>query len=197
MTELISVADFRREVAAKRKPAGGVYRLSTMPVTKVEGADRTLRFCFSDNAVDRMGDTIDPDGWDISDFVLNPVALWAHDSSQPPIGRAANVGPEGPRLMGDIEFAPPEIYAFADTIFRLLVGKFLRAVSVGFLPVEYSYIENDPDRSWGIDFKRQQLLEISVCPIPANPNALATARAKGIDTRPLVAWADKILDGGG
>lgn len=99
--------------------------------------------------------------------------------------------------MGDIEFAPLETYAFADTIYRLLRGKFLRAVSVGFLPTRYAFVDNDADRGFGIDFLEQSLLEISVCPVPANPNALQMARRKGIDTRPLMEWAERTLDGDG
>ena len=194
---LISVEQFRKELRAKRTPTGGVFRISVEPPVPVDGADRTLRFCYSDESVDRMGDTIRAAGWDISDYVRNPVALWAHDSSAPPIGGGRNVGVEGGRLMGDIEFAPPETYQFADTIYRLLVGKFLRAVSVGFMPTKHEFVQNDPDRPWGIDFLEQQLLEISVCPVPANPNALAEARRKGIDTRPLVEWAERVLDSGG
>jgi len=163
----------------------------------VDGAERTLRFCFSDGSVDRMNDTIAAAGWDLTDFQANPVALWAHDSSAPPIGGARNVGVEGDRLLGDIEFAPPETYAFADTIYRLVLGKFLRAVSVGFMPTRYAFVENDPERGFGIDFLEQSLLEISVCPVPANPNALQEARRKGIDTRPLVEWAERTLDGEG
>jgi HK97 family phage prohead protease len=144
-----------------------------------------------------MNDTIAAAGWDLTDFSANPVALWAHDSSAPPIGGARNVGVEGDRLLGDIEFAPPETYAFADTIYRLVLGKFLRAVSVGFMPTRYAFVENDPERGFGIDFLEQSLLEISVCPVPANPNALQEARRKGIDTRPLVEWAERTLDGEG
>jgi HK97 family phage prohead protease len=143
-----------------------------------------------------MGDTIDPTGWDLGPFLKNPVALFGHDSSAPPIGRASNVTVENGKLMGDIEFAPAETYAFADTIYKLVVGKYLNAVSVGFLPLEYDFSEDD-SRPWGLDFKLQELMEISVVPVPANSNALAGARSKGIDTRPLVAWAEKTLDGGG
>jgi HK97 family phage prohead protease len=196
MTKLISVEQFRKEVRAKRDPSGAVFRVSTITPKSLDDGSRTIRFCFSDGNVDRMGDTIDPSGWDLTDFNRNPVALWAHDSSQPPIGRAKNVGIEGQRLMGDIEFAPPETYAFADTIYRLTLGNFLNAVSVGFIPIDYEWSKDD-DREWGIDFLKQTLLEISVCPVPANPNALGEARAKGIDTRPLVEWAEKALDDGG
>ncbi len=197
MTVLMSADQFRGELRAKRKPVGGVYRVSVAQPLPVDGAERTLRFCFSDNSVDRMNDTIAAAGWDLTDFLANPVALWAHDSSAPPIGGARNVGVEGDRLLGDIEFAPPETYAFADTIYRLVLARFLRAVSVGFLPTRYAFVENDPERGFGIDFLEQSLLEISVCPVPANPNALQEARRKGIDTRPLVEWAERTLDGEG
>jgi HK97 family phage prohead protease len=179
------------------KDAGGVFRVSTVEPKAMDAGTRTIRFCFSDGSVDRMGDTIDPNGWRINDFMANPVALWAHDSSAPPIGRASNVLVEDDRLMGDITFADLETYAFADTIYRLLLGKFVNAVSVGFLPVEYKWADDEDGRPWGIDFKVQDLLEISVCPVPANPNALNEARSKGIDTRPLVEWAEKALEGGG
>lgn len=164
---------------ARRAPTGPIFRVSTEPPEDV--APRTKRFCFSDGSVDRLGDRIDPDGWDLQEFRRNPVALWAHDSLAPPVGRARNVFVEGRRLMGDIEFAPPEVYPFADTIFRLVDGKWLNAVSVGFLPTAAAFVENDPDRRGGIDFQRQTLIEISIVPVPANANALAEARSKGVN----------------
>jgi HK97 family phage prohead protease len=197
MTKLITVDQFRKELRAGAKPSDAVFRISTELPVAVEGADRTLRFCFSDESVDRMGDTIKASGWNLTDFENNPVTLWAHDSSAPPIGGASNVAVEGTRLLGNIAFAPPETYQFADTIYRLVLGKFLRAVSVGFMPTRHAFVQNDDARPWGIDFLEQDLLEISVCPVPANPNALQEARRKGIDTRPLVEWAERILDSGG
>lgn len=197
MPDLIDIAKFRAEARAGKSPAGGVFRMSVGSAKAVDEDRRAVRFCFSDGSVDRVGDTIDPNGWDTTQFMANPVALWAHNSWDLPIGRASNLAVELERLMGDIEFAPPEVYEFADTIYRMVKGGYLNAVSVGFQPIEYKFVENDPSRGWGIDFLRQELLEISVCPVPANANALAEARAKGIDTRPLMEWAEKLLDGGG
>jgi HK97 family phage prohead protease len=194
---LISQSEFHRRAQAGQVRGVGVFRDATEPPIAVTGAQRTLRFCFSDGTVDRMGDTINPHGWETADFERNPVALWAHDSSEPPIGRASNLGVERARLMGDIEFAAPETYEFADTIYRLVLGKFIRAVSVGFLPIRYVFVDNDPARGWGVDYLEQSLLEISVCPVPANANALAEARSKGIDTRSLSRWAERALDHGG
>jgi HK97 family phage prohead protease len=162
----------------------------------VMGDGRRVTFTFSDGTVDRMGDSIDPEGWELDEFERNAVALWCHDSTQPPIGRAANVRTEKGRLVGDIEFADADTSPFADSIYRLVRGGFLNAVSVGFLPLEYSFV-NEKDRPFGIDFKRQSLLEISVCSIPANPNALVEARSAGLDIAPVVAWAQSVLGAGG
>jgi len=194
---LIGVDAFRAEAKKSgARPTAGVFRAVAAEPKAYGDDDRKFRFCFSDESVDRMGDTISAQGWRINDFMANPVALFAHDSSSPPIGRASNVLIENDKLMGDIEFADAETYAFGDTIYRLVKGKFLRAVSVGFMPVEYEF-STDKDRPYGLDFKVQDLLEISVCPVPANPNALGAARSKGIDTRPLTEWAERCLDEGG
>jgi HK97 family phage prohead protease len=196
MKDTFSTDEFRTAARAGAPPAGAILRLATGEATEVEGKSRTLRFCFSDGSIDRAGDSIDPKGWELASFNKNPVALWCHDSWSPPIGRASGVGPVGKRLMGDIEFASAEVYPFADTIYQLTKNKFINAVSVGFNPLEWTFV-NEADRPYGIDFKRQELLEISPCPVPCNANALIEARAKGIDTRPLIGWAEKILDEGG
>jgi HK97 family phage prohead protease len=196
---LLTQADFhaalKLNLPSFSKGSVGVFRVSVEEPKALGEDTRKLRFCFSDGSVDRMKDTISPQGWDTHAFMQNPVALFAHDSSSPPIGRASNVMVENDRLMGDIEFASADVYPFADTIYRLLTNRFLRAVSVGFLPTDYDW-SNEEDREWGIDFKQQELLEISVVPVPANSNALGEARAKGIDTRPLALWAERILDSG-
>lgn len=193
--KLLTADEFRAAAKNGGRPDGIVLRLAAGEPADVAGKPRTKRFVFSDGSVDRVGDTVDPAGWELDNFTRNSVALWAHDSFSPPIGRAANVGIAGAKLVGDIEFAPPETYAFADTIYRLVDGGYIKAVSVGFMPIEWSFA-NDKDRPWGIDYKRQDLYEISVCPVPCNANALIEARSKGIDTRPLKEWAERLLDTG-
>jgi HK97 family phage prohead protease len=196
MTQFVPQLDFHRLARAGQARGRAVLRVSTIKPRVFNDGSRRIRFCFSDNSVDRYGDTVNSAGWELANFRTNPVALWAHQSDEPPIGRASNVGLEGNRLMGDITFADANTYAFADTIYRLYVGGFLNAVSVGFLPIEYSFVENDPDRGWGIDFQRQELLEISPCPIPANANALlAEAKSLGLgprDTNRLRRWTQTV-----
>lgn len=199
MSKMHSTDEFRDAISGKTdidRENIAVFRLATAQAQEVDGAARTLRYCFSDDSVDRAGDRIEPDGWELGAFLENPVALWAHMSCDPPIGNASNVSVVGNKLMGDIAFAAPEDYAFADTVYRLSKKGFIRAVSVGFKPLEWSFT-NDKQRPFGIDFTRQELLEISVCPVPCNANALMEARAAGINVTPLREWAEKILDGEG
>ena len=193
--KLLSADDFRSEAKDGGIPDGTVYRFATGEPMAVDGMARTKRFVFSDATIDHAGDSIDPKGWDLGIFRSNPVALFAHDSSAPPIGRASNVGVEKGQLVGDIEFASADVYEFADTIYRLVDGGFMKAVSVGFKPKEWAFT-NDKARPYGIDFKKQTLLEISICPVPCNPNALSEARSMGMDTSPLREWAEKVLDSG-
>lgn len=193
--KLLTVDEFRISAKGGTKPEGTVVRLAVADPVAVDDS-RKIRFVFSDGTIDRAGDSIDPNGWDIKAFTDNPVALWSHDSFSPPIGRASNVGPSGNALMGDIEFMAADISAFADMIYRMVVARFVKAVSVGFLPLEYSFV-NTNDRPFGINFMKQELLEISLCPVPCNPNALQEAKAQGIDTGPLREWASKLLDDGG
>jgi HK97 family phage prohead protease len=194
---LLSLDEFRAAAKDGGQPDGMVYRLAANESEAVgDAAARTRRFIFSDDTVDLSGDSIAPKGWVLDDFERNSVALWSHMSWDPPIGRASDVKVQKGKLVGDIEFATAEVYPFADTIYRLVEGGFLKAVSVGFKPLEWTFTQ-DKDRPYGIDFKRQTLLEISVCCVPCNPNALEEARAKGINTLPLVEWAEKVLDTGG
>lgn len=194
--KLLDIDAFRAGAKAGAAPEGTLFKFATTEPELQGGEDsRVVRFVFSDATIDHAGDSIDPKGWDTAIFKRNPVALFAHNSWEPPIGRASNVTVTNAQLVGDIEFAAADVYDFADTIYRLVKGKYLNAVSVGFKPNEWAFT-NDKDRPYGIDFKKQTLLEISVCPVPCNPNALGEARSLGIDTAPLTEWAEKVLDSG-
>jgi len=149
-------------------------------------------FTMSTGSVDREGDRIDPDGWDVSAYMRNPVVLWAHDYRRLPIGRAHEVYPDGDAVKALIEFAPADLDPFADSVRRYYEAGFLKAVSVGFLPRKWEFAEED-GRTRGINFHEQELLEISAVPVPANPEALIEMRAAGIDSEPLIDAAKEIV----
>ncbi len=85
------------------------------------------------------------------------------------------------KLMFRPKFATKEDYPFADTIFNLYKGGFLRTFSVGFDPKRYEIVEREKGQR-GYDFMEQELWEISAVTVPANPNALVAAKTKGVIT---------------
>jgi hypothetical protein len=82
-------------------------------------------------------------------------------------------------------FAPEGVSELADEYCRLAKAGIIRAVSVGFIPVEY-----EPRRGGGYLFKRWDLLELSLVSVPANPNALVIERRLGGSTS---CWVDPEL----
>lgn len=156
-------------------------RLASQPELTV-AEDRVVKFVFSDGSVDRYGDTIDPRGWQLDHYRANPVVLFGHNDKTAGnvIGKCRAVSVDGAQLVGEIEFAPASANPDAEVVFQLVKGGFLSSVSVGFQPIEWS-LAKDKSRVGGVDFRKQELLEVSVVPIPANANALVQARAAGID----------------
>lgn len=150
--------------------------------------ERVVRFVISTGAVDRDNDTIDPKGWDLKNYLANPVVLWAHDYRQLPVGRARSVTISDGKLVSECEFAEHD---FAQTVYAMVKGGFLRATSVGFRARKYTINEE----RHGLDFTEQELMEYSIVPVPANPEALNLegAKAAGIDIEPIVGWAKSVL----
>jgi HK97 family phage prohead protease len=185
--KIVDIVEFRDRVGRGHKPGTAVRLLGPGADLDVGSkTERTITFVFSDDSVDRYGDTIDARGWLLDNFKANPVALFGHDAScvENVIGRASNVRIEGNRLVGEIEFMEASVNPNAECAYQMVKGGFLHAVSVGFQPLDWA-LTKDKGRPGGIDFKRQELLEISLVPIPANANALVLARAAGIDIERL------------
>jgi HK97 family phage prohead protease len=162
---------------------------------KAEGEDgeRTYTFTISTGAVDRERDVIAIDGWQTENFLKagGPV-LWAHDSFGLPIGRAPWVKVQGGALKARVEFAPASANPLAEQVRQLVEFGAIRAASVGFRPLPGRAAWNE-ERN-GIDFLEQELLEFSIVPVPANPEALLDAKAAGIEFELVRVWAEKFLD---
>lgn len=156
----------------------------------VSEGDRRLSFTVSTGVVDRDKDIVKAEGFMFEDYRKNPVVLFGHDASKPPVAQAETINARDGRVKSRALFATREQYDFADTIFQLCTGKFLRAVSPGFTPVDFTV---DKARG-GVNFEKQALLEWSIVPIPSNPEALQEAKSMGIDLTPLKRWAEQTLD---
>lgn len=149
---------------------------------------RTMRFVASDESVDRYGDIILADGWQLENFRRNPTFLFMHNYTLP-LGTVSKIGVEGKRLMATVKFAAAGLSTRIDEAWRLAKAGILRAVSVGFTVPDdesWEYIRDDQnDQVTGIRFLKSELLELSLVSVPANPNALAVARALGVSERSI------------
>lgn len=206
---LVELSEWTRAVCAEPK-AGERYVLpddaslrSTSFVARqfvglnVRAADtiqRILEICISDESVDRYDSILKADGWMLDNYRKNPVVLFGHCYDELPIGKDTGVRlTDGRKLIGRPQFAPREMNPLADSTYLMLLGGYLNASSVGFLPLEWTF---DEGRN-GYNIIRQELLEYSIVPVPANPNALIEARSAGINIDPIRDWAVELLDHAG
>lgn len=178
--EILTAPQWR--AAVKQGKAPGLARFSPI----VRASDGGVSFVASSAAPDRYGDTIDQTGWDTASYERNPVLLWAHDYSTPPVGKVGALDKSGDLTARGIEFTPEAMHPFGAQVGEMVKAGFLNTVSVGFLPKRWEERRDEDGAFLGYNFKEAELLEISVVPVPANPQALAEGRAF---TKALGEWA--------
>lgn len=147
---------------------------------EVDDDERTVTAVISTSAVDREKEVLLPKGADFEQYEKNPVVLWAHDYHSTPIGKALWIKSARKNITAKVRFAETDK---AEEIYQLFKGHFLNAFSVGFLPAEDGSHPPTPDEvkknpEWAEAkriYDKWELLEFSAVPVPANPEALATA----------------------
>jgi HK97 family phage prohead protease/HK97 family phage major capsid protein len=171
-------SDYMQSSHKPSRPKPGVTHFKVHSAT-LQGMD----FLLSDETPDRFGDIILADGWRLTNFKRNPIALFSHRSDFP-IGRWKNLRVENKALKGELEFAAYGTSERIDEIHKLVDAGILRAVSVGFKPLKHEPINSD-DPWKGSRFLECELVETSLVSIPANPNALAVAKNLDISTETM------------
>ncbi len=150
----------------------GFRMSSSLEIQKKDGEKENLfHAIFSTEKKDRHGEIV-KQKFDLKAYKKNPVILDSHDyrSIEAIIGKAKRLKSEG-KLEGDVEFALDN--PRGSLAFKLALGGFLNACSIGFLPKEFSE-----------DFmtiEESELLEISFVSVPANPEALVEKMQKSIE----------------
>jgi len=143
--------------------------------------ERKYEFTASTSTQDRDGEVIDASGWDLRNFKKNPVIMYAHDYRTLPIGKAPRVWVSKDNVLKNIvEFPPEGTYEFADIVERLVDTGYLKTESVGFIPKKWE--DGDGEKSPRRTYTKQELLEISIVPVPSNPDALRDAVDDGVIT---------------
>jgi HK97 family phage prohead protease len=175
---LLEFLGVKKEAAGVVKVAGDVELIVSAPFAlSADGeAGRGMAWTFSTFDLDRVGERIDPAGWEFKRFLDNPVVQWAHRYDIPAIGRAEGLRMDDQGLHGAVVFNDKEYDPFGWAIGQRVKAGVIRAGSVGFRPVEIEL----PSKKDGKDgtvliFRKQELLEFSICNVPANPFALSNS----------------------
>lgn len=166
-----------------RSVVGRVARDAGSPVV---GA-RALRVVLSTGEEALDGHTVDPNGWTWPRSGRVPL-LDCHNSDalRAVLGHVDDFkitraplqsGREAPALLGTMRFAEQSANPDADVAWELYRAGHCDAVSVSWVPLEYEMSTDRNRRPGSMDFKRQQLLEVSCTPIPADENARVLARS--------------------
>lgn len=144
-----------------------------------QSSEDKFTYVMSTESVDRMNDVIEQN-WVLDHFKKNPIALWNHNYSNP-IGVWENVKvvktKAGKQLVGTLKLAKEGTSELIDTVRSLVAQGILRAVSVGFNPIEFTYDKEIE----GYRFKKVELWECSLVSVPANAEALQVV--KGLDLK--------------
>lgn len=146
--------------------------IGSVKKTIKENGDEVFSIIASTDAIDRQGDSVDQKGWELDNFMNNPVVLWAHDYKSLPIGKVLSAVVVKGKLVAEFMFATEEMNPVAQQVKKLYEGGYLNASSVGFIAKERK----------GNSITRSELLELSLVPVPANQEALRVATAKGLET---------------
>lgn len=128
-------------------------------------------FVATDETIDREGEILSIDGWDLGNFKKNPVMLWSHNPYEPNIGKWENIRfrtVDGKKKM-TMEPVFHRLSDLSKLIAEMVDQGFMKTLSVGFRP-----FEKDGNR-----YIKQELLETSFVNIPANPEATDFAMSKG------------------
>lgn len=124
---------------------------------------------------DRMQDTIDPMGA----VFKNPLVLLHQHRHDAPIGTVRFSKPTAKGIEFEAEIPvieePGALKDRVDTAWGEIKSGLVRAVSIGFRPVKFAYLE-----SGGIEFQEIEIYELSTVSVPANPEAVI-AHVKSID----------------
>ena len=169
-----------KQEAGTQEVTGDVELISSVPLLLAENNEggQGFSWTFSTFDLDRFSERIDPAGWDYKRYMDNPVIEWAHHYDIPAIGKADGLFTDEKGLHGLVVFNNKDYDPFGWAIGERVKAGVIRAGSVGFrvIEIEIPGKETAKDGTTLI-FRKQELLEFSICNVPANPWALAKSLA--------------------
>lgn len=172
----------------KRKEGEAGRFERSIGIKSVNVEERSIVHVITDSTIDRSMEIVDPNGVDKRNYEKNPVVLFGHHyravgDQIPIVGRAAWVKHEGESLIAKTIFS--DATQLARDAWALAQAGLMPATSIGFIPtgIELAALEDVKDlnpanrsdydqKAQVFIFRKWELLEYSLVPIPANPNAV-------------------------
>ncbi|MDR3427848.1 HK97 family phage prohead protease [Silvimonas sp.] len=141
-------------------------------VKDVAGDDPVMDFIASDETVDRYNECIKQNGWELDNFLANPVVPDCHDYSS--VGKilGKDILPKDKQVQ-DGKLCTRIMFCLDNPMgalaYKMAKAGFLKSQSVGFIPLEWTNgnDKDSPDRT----YTKCELLEKSLVVVPANPGA--------------------------
>jgi hypothetical protein len=171
---------------------------------------RVLQYTITDETVDRYGDIVKADGGLFDNYKKNAVIMTFHDYKQFPIGAAIRVWLDKAAkqvkawvLIMDDRADPSGV---SETAFRMASSGFMKAGSIGYMPKDvYRPTQKEKQdlgmSDYGVIYRTWELMEFSLCGVPANPNAVQNSLddtiERGIIQEKDLSLLHKELDGSG
>ncbi len=150
---------------------------------------RVLQYTMTDETVDRYGDIVKAKGLDLKRYMTNPVVMTFHDYNQFPVGQVLKAWYDKPTesVKAQVLFLDNrvDVSGLADAAFRFAASGAMKGCSIGFLPTGIK-TPTDAEREklgmpkFGVIYESSELLELTVCPIPANPGAMKDSIKRGM-----------------
>lgn len=112
--------------------------------------------------VDRDQEIVNIDGMDISAYQKNPVLLWNHDWSEVR-GKVISINKDGNGLYVKAEM---QRLTGKEADFENVLYGNVKSFSIGFIPMEYQYLEN------AVEITQSEMIELSIAPVQSNRSAL-------------------------
>jgi len=175
-------AGIHSNLATRFAVSADIELIASFPfhLTDDNETENGLPWTLSTYDLDRFGERIDPAGWDFNRYMNNPVVEWAHNFMIPAIGKIEGLAVDGDGLHGVVFFNDKSFDQFGWSIGQRVRAGVIRADSVGFRAIEIEIPDKEAAKDGtSLIFRKQELLEFSICNVPANPFALAKELGNG------------------
>jgi hypothetical protein len=169
----------------------------TEEASTLDEQSRSVRMIASTAALDSYGDVVEQH-WDLSRYNANPAVLFNHNrnwngspADDIPVGYSRAHSVKNGQLEFEPVFSDDRASPLAERVWQGIRQKTLRAASVGFRPgavVKEVTSNGKIIYHLGTSDAPNQLFEISIVPLPANPDAVALSADTDAESPEGKAW---------